>query len=86
MFCRGVFRTQSNIYDEGFLRKQLMAKNSIVDVRLSYKYASALLFCRVATLKDFTEFPESPVVGSFFSKGLFLRIQLVIFFVAAVIL
>ena len=58
MFCRGVFRTQSNVYDEGFLRKQLMAaKNSIVDVRLSYKYASALLFCRVATLKDFKEFP-----------------------------
>ena len=33
---KGVFRTQSNIYDGAFLRLQ---KGSIVDVRLSSKYA-----------------------------------------------
>ena len=44
--CRGVFRTQLNIYDEAFLQKQLTTKSrqvfsqksSIVDVRLSSKY------------------------------------------------
>ena len=36
MKYKGVFRTQSNIYDGAFLRLQ---KGSIVDVRLSSKYA-----------------------------------------------
>ena len=44
---RGVIRTQSNIYDGSFLRKQLAAfsrqlfleTRSIVDVRLGSKYA-----------------------------------------------
>ena len=50
MLQRGIFRTQSNSYDEPFLRKQLTGdaincfhltpKISILDVWLSYKYAS----------------------------------------------
>ena len=45
---RGIFRTQSNIYDGAFMRKWLKAKScqlfsrksSIVNVRLGFKYAS----------------------------------------------
>ena len=42
---RGVFRTQSNIYDEAFLKilnglKRFLLKSSIIDVRLGSKYAS----------------------------------------------
>ena len=50
MLQRGIFRTRSNNYDEAFLRKQLTGdatncfhltpKISILDVWLSYKYAS----------------------------------------------
>ena len=35
-----VFRIQSNIYDRAFLRKQLMAKSFIVDIRQGFKYSS----------------------------------------------
>ena len=38
---KGVFRTQLNIYDGAFLRKELTAFRSIVDVLLSSKHASA---------------------------------------------
>ena len=45
---RSLFRSQSNIYDDVFLRKQLTAfssylflqKNSIIDVLLGFKYTS----------------------------------------------
>ena len=48
---RGVFRTESNIFNEAFLQKKLTAKSQdlflqksfIVDVRLSSKYASDLV-------------------------------------------
>ena len=45
--CRGVFETQSNIYNGAFLQKQLTAKShqqwqksSIVDLRLDFKCVS----------------------------------------------
>ena len=37
---RGVYKTQSNIYDGAILQKLLPAKSSIVDVRLGFLYAS----------------------------------------------
>ena len=40
--CRGVFRTQSNIYDGAFLRKS--QKSFIVDARLGSKYISGISF------------------------------------------
>ena len=38
--CRGMFRTQSNIYDDASLQKPL--ESFIVDVRLGSKYASSI--------------------------------------------
>ena len=40
--CRGVFRTQTNIYGGGSLRKS--QKSVIVDVRLGSKYVSSIDF------------------------------------------
>ena len=40
--CRGVFRTQTNIYGGGSLRKS--QKSVIVDVRLGSKYVSSIGF------------------------------------------
>ena len=40
--CRGVFRTQSNIYGGASLRKS--QKSFIVDIRLGFKYASGISF------------------------------------------
>ena len=52
VYCKGVLRTQSNIYDGDFLRNQSMAetrdlfsqKGSIVDVQLTSKFVSEQFF------------------------------------------
>ena len=53
VYCKGVLRIQSNIYDGDFLRNQSMAetrdlfsqKGSIVDVQLTSKFVSEYFFC-----------------------------------------
>ena len=45
-------RTQSNIYNGAFLRKQLTAESSMVDVLLGSKYASVDISSSMANTKN----------------------------------